>query len=1148
MATIERKIPGPRGLPAATAVLCLLLACEAPQPPGLCSAIPQQTVTVGESVTVSACFDDPNEDMLRYSAWSSDVGIATVTGSGATVTVTGVSPGSALVTVLAEDPGGLKAQQSFKVLVPNRPPVAVGEIADREVAVGDSITLDAAAYFREPDGQTLAYAATSDTAVAETSVAGSAVTVAAVAKGRTTVTITATDPGGESATQSFSVTVPNRAPVAEGTVPAQTVEVGDSATVDISPFFSDPDGDALSYSAATSDTTVIVAMATGSVISVVAVAKGEATVIVTAADTEGLTATQSFSVEVPNQAPMVADMIPVQTVAVGDRVTLDMTPFFADPDGDALHYGAVAMDGDVAVASVEGSAVIVTALAKGTTTVTVTATDIEGLTATQDFTVTVPNQAPVPVGSLPSQTLQAGAATTLDVTTYFRDPDGDMLAYAALSSDEAVASATASGPTVTVMAVARGEATVTVTATDTEGLAATQSFTVMVPNRAPVVARQISEQQVEQSRTRTLRLTTYFSDPDGDDLDFEATSSVPRIATVAVSGRELTLSGQRRGTVRITVVATDPEGLSVEQQFPLTVTRPPRPNQAPGVVRGIPSRTLSPGGTFSADLDDHFEDPDRDPLRFEASSGNEAVATATVSGSNLTVTARGAGATTVTVTASDPGNREATLSFRVNVRTEVGNRSPNVTRDIAPQRLNPGESFEADLDNHFSDPDNDPLRFEASSGNGAVATATVSGSNLTVRAGVASETTVTVTASDPGDRQVTLSFRVTVSTQVSNRRPRVTDAIAAQRLDTDETFEADLDNHFTDPDNDPLSYEASSSNTGAATASVSGTTLTVTAVANGRTTITVTAGDPGGRTVSLDFRVTVGTPSSNRAPVIIQEPPDEFWVRSKSLPVQGWRFFEDPDHDPLTLRATTSNSSVATIRDDDASDFYLEVRSRSNGSSTITLTAEDTGGLTAEASFVFEVGNNAPRINEQAPALTSSPGQKDTVTMNSAFLDDDGGDELTYSTSSSKSSVATSTLEFDPVLGYFAHVQGVAVGTATVTMGARDLGGLSVSQTFTVTVASNRPPRIKQEFSSSISIAVGATETYVLSDYFEDPDNDDMSYSAQSGPHVSTEVSDGKLEITGVRAGNTVVQVTASDPGGKSVSQTFLVFVTGSDS
>lgn len=37
----------------------------------------------------------------------------------------------------------------------------------------------------------------------------------------------------------------NGAPLTSGTIPAQTVEVGQTAVVDVSPYFSDPDGDTL---------------------------------------------------------------------------------------------------------------------------------------------------------------------------------------------------------------------------------------------------------------------------------------------------------------------------------------------------------------------------------------------------------------------------------------------------------------------------------------------------------------------------------------------------------------------------------------------------------------------------------------------------------------------------------------------------------------------------------------------------------------------------------------------------------------------------------------------------------------------------------------------------------------------------------------
>ena len=72
--------------------------------------------------------------------------------------------------------------------------------------------------------------------------------MAGVAAGSATVTVTATDPGGLSATQTFDVTVvvpANRDPVPEGTIDALTVTAGESATAvdDVSENFSDPDGD-----------------------------------------------------------------------------------------------------------------------------------------------------------------------------------------------------------------------------------------------------------------------------------------------------------------------------------------------------------------------------------------------------------------------------------------------------------------------------------------------------------------------------------------------------------------------------------------------------------------------------------------------------------------------------------------------------------------------------------------------------------------------------------------------------------------------------------------------------------------------------------------------------------------------------------------
>ncbi|WP_420636981.1 hypothetical protein [Candidatus Palauibacter sp.] len=94
---------------------------------------------------------------------------------------------------------------------------------------------------------------------------------------------------------------------------------------------------------------------------------------------------------------------------------------------------------------------------------TVTARDPGGLETAQRFSVTVTraNRGPETVSTIPDPTLTAGQAAMVDVTGYFRDPDGDALTYTARSSASAVASVSVSGRMLTIVGVARGSATVT---------------------------------------------------------------------------------------------------------------------------------------------------------------------------------------------------------------------------------------------------------------------------------------------------------------------------------------------------------------------------------------------------------------------------------------------------------------------------------------------------------------------------------------------------------------------------------------------------------------------------------------------------------------------------------------------------------------
>ena len=210
--------------------------------------------------------------------------------------------------------------------------------------------------------------------------------------------MTATDPGGLSAQQAFSVTAANRAPQPVDAIPALELATGDSTTVDLATYFSDPDGDTLSYAAETSDSAVAAVSVSGTVLKVLAESAGTADVTVTAADPGGLSAQQAFSVTAANRAPQPVDAIPALELAAGDSATVDLATYFSDPDGDALSYAAETSDSAVAAVSVSGTVLKVLAESAGTADVTVTATDPGGLSAQQAFSVTVSSPPPPPPG------------------------------------------------------------------------------------------------------------------------------------------------------------------------------------------------------------------------------------------------------------------------------------------------------------------------------------------------------------------------------------------------------------------------------------------------------------------------------------------------------------------------------------------------------------------------------------------------------------------------------------------------------------------------------------------------------------------------------------------------------------------------------
>ena len=465
----------------------------------------------------------------------------------------------------------------------------------------------------------------------------------------------------------------NYAPEAAGTLHGKSLRLaGGSLEVDLAHGFHDRDGDALVYTATSSDETVATAAISGSTVTVSPVAAGAVTVTVTASDGKADPVSRTFPVTVgANRSPEPVGTLAALSLRVADGASsVDVSAAFEDDDGDTLTYGASSSDESVATVSVSGSTVSVTPVSGGKAVIAATATDAAGsnTSARQGFEATVANRPPAAAGALPdlSLVMKLGGkgAETVDPRAAFRDPDGDLLTFSASSSDDSVVSVSLFWGPLTVTPVKPGSATITVAATDPAGsrTATSRTFAVTVANGPPeVLGSALSSFHAPLAGVRrSIHLADVFGDPDGDDLVYEVTSPAPAVVAVALSGSTatLTVTPSAFGDTVVTATATDPAGSNTTVSHGITVRVANRGPVFTGTAfprvwmrEGEPDREIH--------LSRLFLDPDGEAMTFSCWTNFVAVATCAVVGDRLRFSPVGAGKAPIQVRARDIWNAEA---------------------------------------------------------------------------------------------------------------------------------------------------------------------------------------------------------------------------------------------------------------------------------------------------------------------------------------------------------------------------------------------------------------------------------------------------------------------------------------------------------
>lgn len=273
--------------------------------------------------------------------------------------------------------------------------------------------------------------------------------------------------------------------------------------------------------------------------------------------------------------------------------------------------------------SLTGNTVVIREVDAGTSRLIVEADDGRE-SSSQKFLVKInrkdelPPEVVNPVGNL---SLQEGfKEKRINISGLFSNPHSNRLSYQAVSVNDEVAGVSVEGDSVLLLREkGAGVTDIVVTVSDENYGKKDYKFEVSINeigNSSPALNLAIPDSRFDlESDYRTLDLSRFFTDPDGDSLRYRAETSNNSVASADMVGDEAELDLRKTGIAEIYVTAFDGRGGAVSDSFQVRVST--GENDPPAVLNPIGDIELTEGfGEHRIDISNVFADLDGDPMSY----------------------------------------------------------------------------------------------------------------------------------------------------------------------------------------------------------------------------------------------------------------------------------------------------------------------------------------------------------------------------------------------------------------------------------------------------------------------------------------------------------------------------------------------------